>query len=202
MPYFPIFIDLCGKPCLIVGGGAVAARKAEKLLPYGPQLSVVAPTVCAALTRMEGVTVLHRAFVPEDVSGMALVIAAATPEVNRAVATACRERNIPVNAVDDKENCTFLFPSLIQRGDLSIGISTSGASPSAAVWVRERVEEVLPEHLESVLDFLQEVRPVVKARIPAEKRRSAVFSILFSVCMEAGRPLTPTELAAILEVDP
>jgi hypothetical protein len=64
------------------------------------------------------------------------------------------------------------------------------------------VEEVLPEHLESVLDFLQEVRPVVKACIPAEKRRSAVFSTLFSACMEAGRPLTLTELAAILEVDP
>jgi Ca2+-transporting ATPase len=78
MPYFPIFIDLCGNPCLIVGGGAVAARKAEKLLPYGPRLTVVAPEPCSALTRMEGVTLLPRAFVPEDVSGMALVIAAAT----------------------------------------------------------------------------------------------------------------------------
>lgn len=200
MPYFPIFIDLCGKPCLIVGGGAVAARKAEKLLPYGPVLTVVAPEVCDALDAMEGVTLLRREFVPEDLDGMALVIAAATPEVNGAVSALCQGKNIPVNAVDDRENCTFLFPALVRKGELSVGISTGGASPSAAVWVRERVEDCLPDGLDAILDFLQQVRPLVKERVAEENRRSRFFAALFSACMERGRPLTWAELAEFLEV--
>ena len=200
MPYFPIFIDLCGKPCLIVGGGAVAARKAEKLLPYGPVLTVVAPEVCDALDAMEGVTLLRREFVPEDLDGIALVIAAATPEVNGAVSALCQGKNIPVNAVDDRENCTFLFPALVRKGELSVGISTGGASPSAAVWVRDRVEDCLPDGLDAILDFLQQVRPLVKEQVVEENRRSRFFAALFSACMERGRPLTWAELAEFLEV--
>jgi len=199
MPYFPLFIDLRGKPCLIVGGGAVAARKAEKLLPYGPRITVVAPEVCTALTAMEGITVLRREFRPNDILGAALVIAAAVPEVNGTVSALCREKNIPVNAVDDRENCTFLFPCLVRRGELSVGISTGGSSPTAAVWVKERTEALLPGNFEAILDFLQAARPAVKARIPAEQERSALFSTLFTACMAAGRPLTVEEFERIME---
>ena len=93
MAYFPMFVELEGRPCLIVGGGAVALRKARKLLPYGPCLTVVAQSFVPELEALEG-------------------------------AALCRARRIPVNAVDDKDNCTFLFPALVRRGPLSIGIST------------------------------------------------------------------------------
>lgn len=137
MAYFPMFVELEGRPCLIVGGGAVALRKARKLLPYGPCLTVVAQSFVPELEALEGAALCRRAFRPRDVEGQALVVAATGDgALNREIAALCRARRIPVNAVDDKDNCTFLFPALVRRGPLSIGISTGGASPTAAVYVK------------------------------------------------------------------
>ena len=139
MAYFPMFVELEGRPCLIVGGGAVALRKARKLLPYGPCLTVVAQSFVPELEALEGAALCRRAFRPRDVEGQALVVAATGDgALNREIAALCRARRIPVNAVDDKDNCTFLFPALVRRGPLSIGISTGGASPTAAVYVKEK----------------------------------------------------------------
>ena len=124
MPYFPMFVDLTGQPCLIVGGGAVAARKAEKLRPYSPDLRAIASEFVSGF---EGCTLLRRPYIPGDEDGMALVIAATDdPDLNHTISAACREKRIPVNVVDDKEYCTFLFPCLVQEGELSVGISTGG----------------------------------------------------------------------------
>lgn len=145
MAYFPMFVELEGRPCLIVGGGAVALRKARRLLPYGPCLTVVAQSFVPELEALEGAVLCRRAFRPRDVEGQALVVAATGDgALNREIAALCRARRIPVNAVDDKDNCTFLFPALVRRGPLSIGISTGGASPTAAVYVKEKIEAALP----------------------------------------------------------
>ena len=145
MAYFPMFVELEGRPCLIVGGGAVALRKARRLLPYGPCLTVVAQSFVPELEALEGAALYRRAFRPRDVEGQALVVAATGDgALNREIAALCRARRIPVNAVDDKDNCTFLFPALVRRGPLSIGISTGGASPTAAVYVKEKIEAAPP----------------------------------------------------------
>ena len=108
MPWFPMFVDLTGRPCLIVGGGTVAARKAEKLRPYAPSLTVIAPEFVPGF---ENCTLLPRPYRPGDEDGMSLVIAATgDPILNHAISTTCRAKNIPVNVVDDKEYCSFLFP--------------------------------------------------------------------------------------------
>ena len=157
MAYFPMFVELEGRPCLIVGGGAVALRKARKLLPYGPCLTVVAQSFVPELEALEGAALCRRAFRPRDVEGQALVVAATGDgALNREIAALCRARRIPVNAVDDKDNCTFLFPALVRRGPLSIGISTGGASPTAAVYVKEKIEAALPggDELDALSDKL------------------------------------------------
>ena len=250
MAHFPLFIELEEKPCLIVGGGTVALRKAEKLLSYGAHLTAVAPafapgwealsdtlsgpladvppgpqpdTMSGPLAdvppgspsnalpgppvdvpsgaRSGRVTLLQRAFCPSDTDGQTLVIAATNDTaVNAAVAAQCRAARIPVNAVDDPDNCTFLFPALVRRGALSVGISTGGASPTAAACVRRRIEDALPEGgaWETILDFLAAQRPRVKACIPDEKARAKIFAALFEACMARGGPLEEQEIEAIL----
>ncbi|WP_295752072.1 siroheme synthase CysG [uncultured Oscillibacter sp.] len=200
MAYFPFFIDLEGREGLIVGGGAVAARKARKLLPYGPRLTVAAPEIAPEIEALPGVTPLRRAFQPAMLAGKFFVIAATDSRgTNRTVAALCRERGIPVNTADDREGCDFLFPALVKRGELSVGVSTAGASPSAAAWVKRRVEERIPEDFGDMLAYLASLRPQVRARVPEEGARSAAFSRLFAACLETGFPLPEEALAQVLE---
>lgn len=198
MAYFPFFMDLAGREGLIVGGGAVAARKAEKLLPFGPRLTVAAPEILPELEALPGLTLVRRAFEPAMLEGKFFVIAAADHrEANREIAALCRARGILVNAVDDREACTFLFPALARRGELTVGVSTAGASPSAAVWVKERVEEAVPEDFGDLLEYLASLRPRVRERVP-EERRAGAFSRLFALCLEGGFPLEEGALEAVL----
>ena len=201
MPLFPIFINLEGRRVLIVGGGHVALRKAERLSPYGADIFAVAPEFIPGFAGIPGVTLLERRFEPGDIDGAALVVAATDDgELNAAVSELCRWENIPVNVVDDLEKCSFVFPALVQRGELSVGISTGGASPSAAQYVRRGVEQLVPEGFEGILDFLSAHRAEVKAALPPE-RRAAAFAALFERCLERGGPLSEAELAAFLGGD-
>lgn len=191
MAYFPLFVELSDRRVLVVGGGRVAKRKVEKLLPYGPKVVVVAPEIRPELEELEGVTLLHRSFFPDLLDGVALVIAAAgDAAVNREVSALCRERAIPVNAVDDPAACTFYFPALVKRGALSVGISTGGASPCAAAYIRQQVEALVPENFGAILEFLSAWRPVVRNAIAKEERRAKFFAELFQRCLREETPLT------------
>ena len=201
MPHFPLFVDLTGQRVLVVGGGAVAERKLRKLAPYGPRCTVVAPEVTASVAAMEGVEVRRRAFSPEDLEPRPALVIAATgdPAVNRQVSDLCRERNIPVNAVDDREACSFLFPALVKQGDLSVGISTGGASPTAAIWLKEQVAGLLPDRFDEILSWLEEQRPLLKDTLPQGSQRSRLFTRLFAACMDRGGPLAEVEAREILQ---
>lgn len=203
MACFPFFIDLEQKEGLIVGGGGVALGKARRLLPYGPRLTVAAPRLLPDFYDLEGVVLLERPFAPELLEGKFFAVAA-TGDVplDRSVARLCRERNIPVNVADDREACTFLFPALVKRGSLSVGISTGGASPAMAAYLRERIEEVLPARIEDILDFLQAQRPRVKEEVAGGARRAAVFQALTRACLEARGPISREEADALLSPVP
>ena len=193
MAYFPFFVDLSGQRGLIVGGGTVALRKAEKLLPYGPELTVVAPEPVPALTALP-VTLERRRFREADLEGAGFVIAATDDrEENHRISALCQGRKIPVNVVDDKEACSFLFPALVRRGNLSVGVSTGGSSPTAAIWLKEQIEGLLPEQTEEILTWLEAQRPLLKERLPDQRARAACFARLFAACLERGRPLTEEE---------
>ena len=199
MAYFPFFMDIEGQNCLIVGGGKVALRKAEKLLPYGPVIHVVSPGFAEEFFSMSALYLTEVQFRPEMLENMSFVIAATDDaELNHRVSVLCRARNIPVNVVDDKDACSFIFPALVKRGALSVGISTGGASPSAAIYLKDRINALLPERLDEILSFLEAARIDVKSAFPAEEDRSAVFKELFTLCMQRKVPLTAEGLRQFL----
>ena len=194
MVCFPLFVDLNDKTALVVGGGPVAARKARVLLDYGPRVLVCAPRFVPELEQLSGAELLRQPFVPELLEGVSLAVAATDDRVlNRTVAQLCRKRSIPVNVADSREDSTFLFPAVVRRGRLSVGISTGGASPAAASHVRRTLEGQLPASLEPILDWLE----VGKDALPPSQRRRW-FSRLLSTALEAGRPLTSWETESLL----
>ena len=214
MGYFPFFVELKGKRGLIVGGGIVAERKVRKLLPYEPELLVVAPKIDDGIWKLSEeikekrkknadtseLILSERDFETTNLEKMDFVIAATSDEtLNARIAKLCEERNILVNVVDDKEKCGFLFPSLIREGKLSIGISTEGASPRVATTFRARLSADIPERMEEILDYLEKIRPFAKMAIEDDKKRAAFLMELADVCMGKGRPLTETECEILLE---
>lgn len=200
MAYFPFFVELDGQEGLIVGGSTVAQRKIEKLLPYGPRLTVCAPDISPAIRAIPGLSLVERAFTPELLEGRAFVIAATDdPELNHHISRLCRERRVPVNVVDDRDYCSFLFPALVKRGGLSVGISTGGASPSAAIYWKKRIDALVPEDAGDLLDYLNSLRERVKQTVSDEMARAEIFSILFHACVEHGWPLSDEMLDGLLD---
>ena len=194
MAYFPFFVDLEGRSGLIVGGGAVALRKVQKLLPYGPRLTVVAPELGPELQKLENVECRQRPFEQTDLDGCDFAVAATDDRaLNHRIAELCGQRRIPVNVADSREDSTFLFPALLRRGELSVGVSASGAAPAAAACVRDRFAQVLPERIEEILAFLDRVREPVRQAVPDGSMRKKLLTSLAANCMEAGRPLTDEE---------
>lgn len=196
MGYFPFFMELSQRRGLIVGGGTVALRKVEKLLPFGPALTVVAQELEPRLARLEGVTLLQEPFIPALLEDVEFVIAATDDAgLNGEISRRCRALGIPVNVVDCQEECSFLFPALVRCGPLTVGVCTGGASPTAAAWLRGEVEALLPERLEDILDYMAGLRGRVKETVaPAD--RAACLSALFAACLAAGGP--PAEGEALL----
>ena len=199
MAYFPLFLDLSGKTVLIVGGGPVAARKARVLLDYGPRVLVCAPRFVPQLEELSGAELRRQPFVPELLEGVSLAVAATDDRVlNRTVSQLCREGGIPVDVADSREESTFLFPAVVRRGRLSVGISSGGSSPTACAYLRRELERALPQALGPILDWLEELRGELRDSLPRAKRRD-VFAQLFYAALEAGRPLTPEETQCLLE---
>ena len=151
MRYFPAFLDLKGKPCVVVGGGRVAERKVKGLLKAGAAVRVISPNLTSSLARLhEKGLILHqqRPFRAADLGRAHLCIAATdSREVNERVYQAASRQRIPVNVVDDPARCSFIVPSLVMRGDLLVAISTSGQSPALAKALRQKLQkEIGPEY--------------------------------------------------------
>lgn len=203
MGYFPFFVELSGAEGLIVGGGTVALRKAQKLLPYQPRLTVAAPAIDPEFRALPGLTLMECPFDERMLDGQFFAIAATDDSaLNHRIADLCRRRGILVNTVDDKEGCTFLFPALVQQGDLSIGICTGGRSPSAAQYLRRQISALVPKQFPELLAGLGALRERVKAEIPDEAARAAVFSRMFDECMQKQRTLTEAEVQRLLASAP
>lgn len=188
MGYFPFFMDITGKNGLIAGGGRVALHKLEKLLPYGAKLKVVAPEVSEKLERTaaeNGITVIKGRFNPMDLADMHFVIAASDDaQVNAEIGRLCREKGILVNVADNGEACSFIFPSLIKSGKLSIGISTEGASPEVAASLRSQIASMIPADMDGILDYLGSLRPLAKTYIRDGGRRAAFLKDMARTCMD------------------
>jgi uroporphyrin-III C-methyltransferase/precorrin-2 dehydrogenase/sirohydrochlorin ferrochelatase len=151
MDFLPVFLNVRERPAVVVGGGAVAARKAELLLRCGARVTLIAPQLTVTLdSLLASGRIEHRAthFTPATLDGAAVVIAATDqPSVNAAVAQAARVRNIPVNVVDDLQESSFIVPAIVDRDPVIVAVGTSGNAPVLARFVRERIEALLPPQL-------------------------------------------------------
>lgn len=143
----PLFLNLAARQVVLVGGGPVAAGKLRQLLAAGADVRVIAPQVTADI-EAAGVSVALRPFAPNDLDDAWLAVAAATPDVNRAVAAAAHARRIFVNAVDDPLNASAFMGAVTRRGPVTIAVSTGGHAPALAALVRDGVAAIVPEDLE------------------------------------------------------
>lgn len=186
-PVYPVFLRLDGEPVLVVGGGAVAAVKLDGLLAAGARPTVVAPSIVPACRR-DGVTLVERAFVDRDLDGARFVVAAATPEVNRAVAAAAAPRNLFVNAVDDTASASAYLGGVIRRGDVTVAISTGGAAPALTGLLREALDAALPEELDAWLEIARAYRVNWKRNAtPIALRRAHLLDALIAARAAAAR---------------
>ncbi len=196
MDFLPIFANVKGKACLVVGGGDVAKRKAAVLLDAGAKVRVVAPQIDSALAREQGVECITARFEPAHLDGVTLVIAATNDRsVNQLVSEQARARNIPVNVVDDPELCSFIMPAILDRSPLMVAFSSGGASPVLTRMMRGRLETVIPQNYSRLAAFAERFRELVKKHVtnPA-KRRIFWENVLEGVVAE--RVLTGDESGA------
>ncbi|HFD81509.1 MAG TPA: uroporphyrinogen-III C-methyltransferase [Gammaproteobacteria bacterium] len=175
MDFFPIFMDLRGRDCLVVGGGKVAARKVGLLESAGAQLTVVAPQLCPELASLAGEgRIAHQArdFDDADIDGKALIVAATDDAaVNRRVSELAQARGLPVNVVDQPQLCSFIMPSIIDRSPVQVAVSTGGSSPVLARLLRARLESYVPAAYGRLAQLVAGFRERVKERFASGEQR-------------------------------
>ena len=143
--YYPVYLNLQGRRCVIIGGGGVAEGKIARLLESGAEIRVISPDATRGIQRMADAGAIRwepRPYRPGDLAGAFIAIAATNNrEVNRRIFDEAEARGVMLNAVDDPPNCSFIAPSIVQRGPVTVAISTGGASPALARKLRESLQE-------------------------------------------------------------
>jgi siroheme synthase-like protein len=174
----PAFLKLNGRRVVVVGGGRVAASKLEALLHAGAHVIVVAPSILPEIARSR-VELREREFTASDLDGAWWVVAAAPPDVNRAVLEAAEPRRIFVNAVDDPRHATAYLGGVVRRNEVTIAISTNGRAPALAGLLREALDALLPRDLAVWLSAADEARRRWRAEaVPMERRRPLLLDTL------------------------
>ena len=178
MSYFPAFLQMEGKRILLVGGGAIAAEKLEKLLDFSKEITIVAKEAGQAVRQMASdhcLSLLIRPYRSREALEYDLVVVATdTVDLHRQIYEETRSSRVLVNSVDDTRYCDFIFPSYVKQGDLTVAFSTSGASPAFAKQIRRWFETILPEGVDA---FLQEMRTLRKS-LPKGKERMQRFDAM------------------------
>jgi siroheme synthase-like protein len=205
----PLFVTVAGRRVVLVGGGAVAAAKLRQLQAVGADVLVVAPDLHEDIVQ-SGVAVARRPFEPGDLDGAWLVVAAATPEVNRAVASAAEKKQLFVNAVDDPPNASAFLSGVVRRADVTVAISTSGDAPALTGLLREALDAVLPEDLDKWMAVAREERAKWRRDgVPMDRRRPLLLEALNKIyelapapaCLDSARDaLSAVERAEYAEI--
>jgi precorrin-2 dehydrogenase/sirohydrochlorin ferrochelatase len=179
MRYYPIQLDICNRPCLVVGGGAVGSRKVSTLLACGARVTVVSPEATDELRRAAGqgrITLNLREYASSDIEGMFLVVGATDDEdLNRRVSADAEHRKILCNIADRPDKCNFILPAVIARGDLVITVSTSGKSPALAKKLRRDIGRQFGEEYAVLLKLLGAARKRLLAEAHAPEAHKPLF---------------------------
>lgn len=207
LPQYPVFLDLRRRPAIVIGGGEVAERKVRALVAAGAKVRVIATEATPGLQKLakEGrIRLRIRGYRIGDLMGYPLVIAATDdPKTNMMVHDEVQIREGWVNVADDPDLCTFYAPAVVNRGHLSIAVSTAGTSPTLAKRIKEDLEKRYGPEYEDLLDLLESLRPMVKKRFPRDqKKRAQAFAALADADLlkyfKAGKPAEARKAALSL----
>jgi len=209
MRYYPMFVSLAGRACLVVGAGQVGLRKLLSLAECGAApLTVIErrepDEALRELGSQPGVRILRRDFVESDLDGVFLAIAATSDAaLNQRIGMLCRERGILCNMADAPDQGSFIVPSSVVRGDLTIAISTSGQSPALTKRIRKDLQDQFGEEYAQFLELMSRIRPRVLALGEQTEVNSALFrrlagSRLLEALRLGDKALAETQLSAIL----
>ncbi|MBS1808880.1 MAG: bifunctional precorrin-2 dehydrogenase/sirohydrochlorin ferrochelatase [Acidobacteria bacterium] len=204
MRYYPICLDLKGRPVLVVGGGVIAEGKILQLVEAAAQVHVVSLSITENLTqlvRSSVITFRQGEFKDDDLTDKVLVICATNqPAVNEFVAHAAANRRMLCNVVDQPALCNFITPSLVMRGDLQISISSSGKSPTVAQRVKREISELIGPEYEILLEIAAELRAQVRTIIPTfEGRRDFLRSFADSEALDLIRQGRESDARALAQ---
>lgn len=197
MAYFPMFVDMTERKCLIVGGGNVAYRKVMVMLDFGAKVTVVAEDICEELRKLtiddtankeNRITFIKRRFERKDCDGMEMVIAATDDNaLNHEIAEYCKAKGIMVNAVDQKADCSFIFPSYIKEKNLVAAFSSGGNSPVLTQYLKGKEKEILTPFLGELNEYMGQNREKVIAEYDTEAERKRVFKEILCAAIDNGR---------------
>ena len=228
MAYFPMFVDMTERECLIVGGGNVAYRKVIVMLDFGAKVTVVAEDICDELRKLtiddiaredktgsytankennqtdpdaankennqpdsdaaDRITFIKRRFERKDCDGMEMVIAATDDNaLNHEIAEYCKANGIMVNAVDQKADCSFIFPSYIKEKNLVAAFSSGGNSPVLTQYLKGKEQEILTPFLGELNEYMGQIREKVIAQYDTEAERKRVFKEILCAAIDNGR---------------
>lgn len=204
MAYFPMFVDMTERECLIVGGGKVAYRKVIVMLDFGAKVTVVAEDICDELRKLiagdranngwfssdaaDRITIIKRRFERKDCDGMEMVIAATDDNaLNHEIAEYCKAKGIMVNAVDQKADCSFIFPSYIKEKNLVAAFSSGGNSPVLTQYLKGKEKEILTPFLGELNEYMGQIREKVIAEYDTEAERKRVFKEILCAAIDNGR---------------
>ena len=203
MKYYPVFLDVKGRSCLVVGGGSVGARKAVTLLDCGASVTVVSPTIDAnlmMLVKMKPLSLEQRSFRFSDLKDKFLVIGATDDQdLNQQIHAESERLGILCNIADQPEACNFILPSIVRKGDLVIAISTSGTSPAFAKKLRQDFERQLGNEYAAFLELMGAIRKKLLAKNHKPEMHKPLFEQLInSGLMEMIRDRKQTEINLLL----
>ena len=176
MDYFPLFLKLTDKPCLVIGAGDIAARKIDLLARAGAKITVIAnqvgPTV-AAMEDAHSLSIKQKSFEKTDINGYHIIVSATdNPTTNQLVAKVATEQNILVNVVDNPALCSFIFPAIIDRSPIIAAVSSGGAAPVLARLLRAKIESLIPPAFGQLAYLAEKFRSQVKEHFkePSQRR--------------------------------
>jgi precorrin-2 dehydrogenase/sirohydrochlorin ferrochelatase len=204
MRYYPVNLDIRGRRCLVVGGGAVGSRKVQTLLRCGARVTVVSRETTPSLQELAAqgrITLVQKSYQNSDLNGMFLVIGATNDEsLNQKISQDAEQRNLLCNIVDRPKVCNFILPSIVERGDLIITVSTSGKSPALAKKLRQALEKEFGEEYGQLLLIMGAIRAKLLSGPHAPEMHAALFERLVnSELLELIRIGDTDRINALLE---
>ena len=194
MGYYPVFLEMKQRRCVVIGGGTVAERRVEGLLAAGASVTVISPALTESLRGLlaqGAIRHLAREHRPGDLTGCELAfVAMDDPELNAAACREARSRYVWVNSVDDPAHCDFILPAVVRRGRLVVAVSTGGESPAAARAIREELDEYIGSDYAQLVQIAGDVRKELRSKLirPSVEAWSNALKGDFRRLIKEGRP--------------